>query len=52
MIYFPFNCKKQISNLEKQLKTENDILLYSRLKDKLNIEYIKIYFQIRSCLLP
>ncbi|HBH3739304.1 TPA: DNA sulfur modification protein DndD, partial [Clostridioides difficile] len=33
--------KKQISNLEKQLKTENDILLYSRLKDKLNIEYIK-----------
>ncbi|HCQ6003225.1 AAA family ATPase [Clostridioides difficile] len=33
--------KKQISNLEKQLKTENDILLYSHLKDKLNIEYIK-----------
>ncbi|MCW0823096.1 AAA family ATPase [Clostridioides difficile] len=33
--------KKQISNLEKQLKTENDILLYSCLKDKLNIEYIK-----------
>ncbi|WP_235665661.1 AAA family ATPase [Clostridioides difficile] len=33
--------KKQISNIEKQLKTENDILLYSRLKDKLNIEYIK-----------
>lgn len=33
--------KKQILNLEKQLKTENDILLYSHLKDKLNIEYIK-----------
>ncbi|UWD49696.1 AAA family ATPase [Clostridioides difficile] len=33
--------KKQISNLEKQLKTENDSLLYSHLKDKLNIEYIK-----------
>ncbi|WP_236879501.1 AAA family ATPase [Clostridioides difficile] len=33
--------KKQILNLEKQLKVENDSILYSHLKDKLNIEYIK-----------
>lgn len=33
--------KNQIYNLEKQLKTESDSLLYSHLKDKLNIEYIK-----------
>ncbi|MGX9755309.1 AAA family ATPase [Clostridioides difficile] len=33
--------KKQILNLEKQLKVENDSILYSYLKDKLNIEYIK-----------
>lgn len=33
--------KNQIFNLEKQLKAESDSLLYSHLKDKLNIEYIK-----------
>ena len=33
--------KNQLLNLEKQLKIENDSLLYSHLKDKLNNEYIK-----------
>ena len=33
--------KDQIFALEKQIKAENDSLLYSHLKDKLNIEYIK-----------
>lgn len=33
--------KNQIFNLEKQIKVENDSLLYSHLKDKLNIEYIR-----------
>ena len=33
--------KTQIINLEKQLKTESDTLLYSQLKNKLNTEYIK-----------
>lgn len=33
--------KNQIFNLEKQLKTESDSLLYSHLKNKLNTEYIK-----------
>ncbi len=33
--------KNQILNLEKQVKSESDSLLYSHLKDKLNIEYIK-----------
>lgn len=33
--------KNQITNLEKQLKTESDNLLYSQLKSKLNTQYIK-----------
>ena len=33
--------KTQIMNLEKQLKTESDTLLYSQLKNKLNTDYIK-----------
>lgn len=33
--------KNQLLSLEKQLKIENDSLLYSHLKDKLNTEYIK-----------
>jgi DNA sulfur modification protein DndD len=33
--------KDKILNLETQLKNESDNLLYSHLKDKLNIEYIK-----------
>ena len=33
--------KNKILNLNKQLKTERDSLLYDQLKDKLNIEYIK-----------
>lgn len=33
--------KNQIINLDKQLKTESDNLLYSQLKSKLNTEYIK-----------
>lgn len=33
--------KNQIFNLEKQLKTESDSLLYSHLKNKLDTEYIK-----------
>ncbi|MBS5025803.1 MAG: AAA family ATPase [Peptostreptococcaceae bacterium] len=33
--------KTKIINLEKQLKTESDTLLYSQLKNKLNTEYIK-----------
>ena len=33
--------KNQITNLEKQIKTESDNLLYSQLKSKLNTQYIK-----------
>ena len=33
--------KNQIKNLDKQLKTESDNLLYSQLKSKLNTQYIK-----------
>ena len=33
--------KTQIMNLDKQLKAENDTVLYSQLKSKLNTEYIK-----------
>ena len=33
--------KNQITNLDKQLKTESDNLLYSQLKSKLNTQYIK-----------
>ena len=33
--------KNQIINLDKQLKTESDNLLYSQLKSKLNTQYIK-----------
>lgn len=33
--------KNNLLNLEKQLKTENDSLLYNHLKDKLNMDYIK-----------
>lgn len=33
--------KSNLINLEKQLKTENDSVLYNHLKDKLNIDYIR-----------
>ncbi|MCC3669596.1 DNA sulfur modification protein DndD [Terrisporobacter mayombei] len=33
--------KNNLLNLEKQLKTENESLLYNHLKDKLNMDYIK-----------
>ena len=33
--------KNNLINLEKQLKMENDSVLYNHLKDKLNIDYIK-----------
>lgn len=33
--------KNNLLNLEKQLKTENESLLYNHLKDKLNMNYIK-----------
>ena len=33
--------KNNLLNLEKQLKIENDSVLYNHLKDKLNIDYIK-----------
>lgn len=33
--------KNNLLNLEKQLKTENESLLYNHLKDKLNMSYIK-----------
>ena len=33
--------KDNLLNLEKQLKTENESLLYNHLKDKLNMDYIK-----------
>ncbi|WP_018591638.1 DNA sulfur modification protein DndD [Terrisporobacter glycolicus] len=33
--------KNNLLNLEKQLKTENESLLYNHLKDKLNMKYIK-----------
>lgn len=33
--------KNNLIDLEKQLKTENDSILYNHLKDKLNIDYIK-----------
>ena len=33
--------KNNLVNLEKQLKMENDSILYNHLKDKLNMDYIK-----------
>ena len=33
--------KNNLINLEKQLKVENDSILYNHLKDKLNMDYIK-----------
>ena len=33
--------KNNLINLEKQLKMENDSILYNHLKDKLNMDYIK-----------
>ena len=33
--------KSNLINLENQLKTENDSVLYNHLKDKLNIDYIR-----------
>lgn len=33
--------KNNLIDLEKQLKTENDSILYNHLKDKLNVDYIK-----------
>lgn len=33
--------KNNLLNLEKQLKTENESLLYNHLKDKLNMDYIR-----------
>lgn len=45
--------KNNLLSLEKQLKTENESLLYNHLKDKLNMDYIKnvLLGKIDDCVL-